>query len=271
MIRLLVVSLVASFLGVAVAKADVAEQGPLISPETLSLRLGGFFIRNAESELRVDPAIGPIGTIINYSRTLGGESRDDAYRLDGYYRFDERQRLEFAHYSIDRSGRRTLDVDVSYGDQTFNINETVESSIETDILKLAYSYSLYRNADIELGLGAGLHLTDIRAELRSLDSGTLESASVLAPLPVLGFRLDYAFAPRWMLRVRSDSFFLDYHEYSGSLVDSEYMIEHRTTRHFGFGGGINNFSSQLSIEDPDYYGDIANVWKGWFLYARYYH
>ncbi len=51
-----------------------------------------------------------LGTVIDYQRDFGGESGDTIPRIDAYYRFNEKHRIDFTSFSIDRNGTRTLEL-----------------------------------------------------------------------------------------------------------------------------------------------------------------
>jgi hypothetical protein len=99
-----------------------------------------------------------LGTVIDYSRDLGGESRDTIPRVDAYYRFNARHRIDFTSFSIDRAGSRTLSIDVTIDDQPYNVNETLNSDIKYTLYRLGYGYSFYHSSKAELTLTAGLNL-----------------------------------------------------------------------------------------------------------------
>ena len=84
---------------------------------------------------------------------------------------------------------------------------------------------------------------------------------------MFGFRLDYAFAPKWQVRTKYELFFLDnFDTYQGALNDFTIAVEHRTFKHVGFGFGLNRSSLDLEIDDGSKQGSFSSVLSGLMLY-----
>ena len=66
------------FLSVTVAVMILGMVVPLHAeeqlPDTFSLKVGGYFIRNADTIMRLDSNNLPIGSFIDFSDTLGGDT-----------------------------------------------------------------------------------------------------------------------------------------------------------------------------------------------------
>ena len=142
------------------------------------------------------------------------------------------------------------------------------SKLDTETTKLAYTYSFYRNPEIEASVSAGLHVTKMEASLQGSGGALAESNSATAPLPVFGFRLDYAITPKWWMRGKYELFFLDsVQAYTGALSDFTISIEHRTFQHVGFGFGLNRSSLDLEVDDGSKQGAFSSVLNGLMVYA----
>ena len=95
-----------------------------------------------------------------------------------------------------------------------------------------------------------------------------EATSTTAPLPVFGFRLDYAITPKWLVRTKYELFFLDnFDTYRGALNDFTIAIEHHTFKHVGFGFGLNRSSLDLEIDEDNKRGAFSTVLSGLMLYV----
>ena len=80
-------ALIAASLLTALALAGAAQAEEKL-PDTFSLRLGGYSIRNADTVMRLDANNAPLGTYVDFADTLGGERKATIVRLDGLYRFE---------------------------------------------------------------------------------------------------------------------------------------------------------------------------------------
>ena len=262
--RLHAVVLVAALLPLPAVAADAVETDPF------SLSLGAYFVTRTNGNIRLDRSAGvvTIGTSIDWERDLGGETSMTVPRIDGYYRFAPKHRVDFSWYKIDRGGTISSQRDIDFGNVFYPTGTSLESRLDTETTKLSYTYSFCRTAEIETSVSAGLHVTNIEASLRSSGGALAESNSVTAPLPVFGFRLDYAFSPKWWLRTKYELFFLDSVDaYQGALTDFTISVEHRTFKHVGFGFGLNRSSLDLEVDDGNKRGAFSTVLNGLMLYA----
>jgi hypothetical protein len=105
---------------------------------------------------------------------------------------------------------RTIDQDLAWGDYTFIAGGQVTAETKFQVYELAYEFAFLRRQNYEIVAIAGIHLDDLRLKLSGNASLTVDtpagpveqpatfatkSNSVPAPLPVLGFRGDWAVSP----------------------------------------------------------------------------
>ena len=60
------------------------------------------------------------------------------------------------------------------------------------------------------------------------------------------------------------------HDYEGSWTDMQFLLEHRTFEHVGFGGGLNVWNFDIDAEDDDLRGSFKSRWNGWLIYTMAY-
>lgn len=236
-----------------------------------AIKLGGYFITTADTNIRVNPQGGALGTNLNFSKDLGGEDDEAVPRLTGYYRFKNRHRIDYGYYKVDREGNRTLTGEIVIGDVTFPVNTTVITTLNVDVYKLAYTYSFYHNEKVELGISAGLHFMDYEFKAESDDGSLREEADFLAPLPVFGFLMNYNISPAWSAYVHSELFYIELDDtYNGSILDFRLGTEYRVFENVSVGFNINRMSVDADVDDDDFRGSVTDVYKGYHLYAAYY-
>ena len=260
-------ALLASMLQPALAADGVKE----LEVDPFNLSLGAYFVTRTNGNIRLDSTIGglvTIGTSIDWERDLGGETSMTVPRIDGYYRFAPKHRVDFSWYKIDRGGTIYSQRDIDFGNVFFPTGTSIESRLDTETTKISYTYSFYRTAEIETSISAGLHVTSIEASLQGSGGVLAEGNSVTAPLPVFGFRLDYSFAPKWWARTKYELFFLDSVDaYQGALSDFTFAVEHRTFQHVGFGFGLNRSSLDIEVDEDSKRGAFSSVLNGLMLYV----
>ena len=159
-------------------------------PDKTMIRLSSYGVNQANTDISVLSSTG-VGTIISFDDDLGGEDSATIPRIDGYYRLNDRHRIDFSSFDIDRSGMKTLSVNLSIGDENYIVNDTIVSEIKYNLFKLGYAYSFYHSPSVELSLTAGLNITKYDFAY-SLDTGGQASANGgSAPLPMFGLRMGY--------------------------------------------------------------------------------
>jgi hypothetical protein len=266
---LVAASAFAAFVFAGAVRAGAEEE---LLPDRFMLRLGGYHAQNADTIMRLDANGLPVGTFIDFHETLGGDKSATVFRLDGLYRFNDKNGLGFSWYSLNFTGSRVLSQDITWGDQTIPINSKVDSEINFDVYKLNYQYSVYHNDKVELGASIGLHIMKTFAGITTSSiSQSQNNEAITAPLPVLGLFADYKFTPRFSVFYNYEWFFINYQDkVKGGLQDFLFGLEYRVFRNVALGFAYNRFA--LSIEAK---GDTTTLhldtnWNGGMLYGALY-
>ena len=239
-------------------------------PDSWMIRLGTYIVDGADTQFSVSSDVLGLGTVIDYSRDLGGDSRDTIPRIDAYYRFNPRHRIDFTSFSVDRKGSRTLDINITIGDTTYNASDTLNSEIKYTLYKLGYAYSFYHSPRVELSITAGLNITTYDLKFANT-TGSAESAGVTAPLPMFGLRMGYAITPKWSVQYIAESFFIDIDDtFRGALINYELNTEYRLFKHFAIGAGLARIGSNLEINDDDWTGRVSDSYRGYTIFGTFY-
>ena len=208
--------------------------------------LGGF-ISDFKTEASLSSESG-IGTEINFEDDLGLTDSESLLRLDGYWRFGQKHRLDFGSFLFTRDAERVLDREITWGDLVFPVSASVSTETSTTIIKLAYKYSFHRGERFEWGASFGLSTLISKAELagqaQAGGGGTSfqsESDSVTAPIPVFGLHGEFRMTRQVYVRGSIEYFHIDIDEQEGSLSDGRLTFDWYPFRHFGFGIGYNRF------------------------------
>ena len=269
-------SVVAVFIASVMATGNVnaAEDDTLAVafPDKYMVRIGSYIVDGADTQFSVTSDIGGLGTVIDYSRDLGGESRETIPRIDAYYRFNPRHRIDFTAFSIDRQGSRTLAIDppitidgVDYSGGTLN------SEIKYTLYKLGYAYSFYHSSKVELSITAGLNFTDYDLQFSDTTGANTSTAGVTAPLPMIGLRMGYAITPKWSVNYVAESFFIDINDkLRGALINYELNTEYKLFKHFAIGAGFARIGSSLEVNDNDWKGSVSDSYRGYTIFGTFY-
>jgi len=271
-IRSVVISLCVAIVSTSIINSAMAEdEAPVYAfPDKWMIRAGAYIVNDANTKVSVSSSVG-VGAIIDYQKDLGGEDSDTIPRIDAYYRFNARHRIDFTSFSIDRQGERTLTVDLDIGDETFLASETVFSEVKYTLYKVGYGYSFYHSPKTELTLTAGLNITEYDLKFATSDGTTTESAGLTVPLPVVGLRMAYAITPRWNVHYVSEAFFINYEDvFRGAIINFELNTEYRLFKNFALGAGIARIGVDAEVDDDDWRGTVTDSYNGFNVYGALY-
>jgi hypothetical protein len=235
-------------------------------PDKFALDVGGNYVYSSDTQFSASRSTGIIGTAIDFERDLDGNERVGTPRVTGYYRFTPHHRVDFGWVRFDREGSRTIGRELSFEDTTFFLGTNVDSEIDAQFIKLAYTYSFHHTDKVELGVTPGAIWTDYSFKLRGPRNAVSDSVS--APLPTLGFRIDYQISPRWHTKLGTDILYVDIGDkLQGSLDTSSLALEWRVARNVVLGAGLERWAVDATVDDGDFRGRLSDFYRSARLYA----
>lgn len=229
----------------------------------------GVFVTDRDSQSRIDGAVGMSGTEVNLEGDLGLDSSDSVFRIDGYYRFNQKHRLDFSTFDLSRSASRVIQRDIEWNGTLFPVNTNLDSDFDLNIYKLAYTWSFIQRDKGYLGLTAGLYVARIGTSLNSQAIGERESSGITAPLPVVGLRGQYDFTEKLSFRASAELFALEYEDYDGSLYDLYAGFDYQFFEHVAIGLGINSVQLNVGIDKSNFNGDLNWQYDGGLLFFKF--
>src|SRR5512134_2641908 len=165
----------------------------------------GLYTPNVDTSARLNGAGGLLGTEINFEEDLGYAERNDMPAILGSVRLGERWKVEAEYLSLRRDNSRALSRTINWGDNSYTVGTTVTSEFSSDIFRVSGGYSFIKDAQKELGVTFGFHVTDFNISISASSIGS-DTGEALAPLPTLGLYGAYALTPKWLLSGRVDIF-----------------------------------------------------------------
>ncbi|MGH7216912.1 MAG: hypothetical protein ACREIG_06725 [Nitrospiraceae bacterium] len=221
--------------------------------DKLMVRGGWAYVFGATANVAVGGPVLGIGTSVDFTNTLGGDTSTDAFRVDGLYRFNDRHAVGFSWYRVGLSGEKSLNQDIQINDQTINAGASTQTGLSLNTYRLLYNYSFYRNDKVELGLSPGLYV--IKTNFNFAGQGTINGASggatvineqVSLPLPSIGFIANYNITPKLQFQSRYDFFYLSIGQYTGSMFEFYAGLEYRLFQHFAMGAAYDRLIAGLN-------------------------
>ena len=248
-------------------------------PDKFRLSIGGYALARFDSNVSLtEPNLG-LGASISPQNTLGMNIENTVLRLEGYYRFKPEHALTYSWYSINTNGNKTLQEEFDWVDEdgnsiTIPFGAQVVSNMDYDIFKVGYLWSFHHTDKVELGVGAGLHITRLAIGLNASSTQppgqAIEQVDTTVPLPVISVLLKYHITPKWSWYLKSEAFALKFDKWTGSYRDSTFGIEYRGWKHVALGAGLSANALEIEEDDPEYLLKYNNTIAGGLIYVATY-
>ena len=248
-----------------------------------AIRIGGFLIQDFDTTIRLDSTQVPIGTIINLEDSLNVESDARVVRIDGSYRFNKKHRINFGWFASSRSGDAVVTEEIRIGDPdsedeiVISPGARILSQWNFDVVNVIYNWSFLNTWRYELFLGAGLNIRDLKLDFAGdFDPGDgvvreeQVNAEGILPLPVVSFGGRWNFSKKWLAGWRWQWFAIQIGDYGGNLKDVVLSFENDTSKHVGFGFGLNSFALNITAEGEEFKGEVSEDYLGLLGYVKVY-
>jgi len=252
--------------------------GPDPETDRFNLSLGTYFV-SFDTSAQLSPS-GGAGTVLDMEEALGLDDRRADVRLDGYWRFSKRHRIDWGLYTSSRKGTRVLDEEIVWNDVTYAADATIASKYWLYYLKAAYRFAFVRDDRAEVGLSAGLATMQLGAELSG--DGTVtengapsqvgfvrEKKDVLAPVPVVGLYGSFVIRDGLFFRPSAEFFSFSAAGMQGSLVDARMTVDWFFTERWGVGLGFARTKIDYEDEEADPEVKLGAAYQGGVLYFSY--
>lgn len=96
------------------ANDDRYDEFPMT--ERFKIRIGGFLIDSFDTTVRFDSRQFPVGSLIDLEDNFDVDSSENVLRIDGFYRFNKRHRMDWTYYRSRRQGAAITTQDFIIGD-----------------------------------------------------------------------------------------------------------------------------------------------------------
>lgn len=239
-------------LGIAPSIVYAEETPPAEMKDKLMIRGGWAYVFGANANVAKGGPVLGVGTSVDFTTTLGGDTSTDAFRVDGLYRFNDRHAVGFSWYRVGLSGEKSLNQQIQINDQIISAGATTQTGLSLNTYRLLYNYSFYRNDKVELAFSPGLYVikTNFNFAAQTIISGNPTSATVIneqvsVPLPSIGLVVNYNISPKLQFQSRYDYFYLNIGQYTGQMFELYAGLEYRVFEHFALGAAYDRLSAGL--------------------------
>lgn len=254
-----------SFIALILA-SEALSQDAANPPFIEKFKVGvGFFSPINNTNIRIG-VTGNNGSDVDFESDLGFAADVRTFMANGQWRITRRSRLNLAYYQIDRSSTHTLTRDITFGDNTYSINASINAYFNTNILQFSYGYALLSKPKYEAGLLIGAHVVGGEAGMSLNTSGGNISSKgdygFTAPLPDLGIWGSYAFSDRFYLTGEASYLSMTVNGVTGSIyaytIGGHYRVVSKLDLFLGFTG----LNTHVGIERAKWNGDIKWSYNG---------
>ena len=204
---------------------------------------------------------GIIGSFVRLESQLDLDEDLEVGWVNGFWQFNRRHAIDFGFGRLDRSGSSVLDETIEFDDIIYEVGGQVDSVFEMALFRTLYRYSFFNDGKAAGGITAGLNT--FLFDLAIVGDGTIvgddttviedarAEADIIAPVPSVGFFMQYAFNPRTIARFRTSWLDLSVDDFEGKLLDMSFTVDWFFARHFGLGGGVVSTDLNFSRTGKD--------------------
>jgi hypothetical protein len=258
--------------GLASAETGKADEGYGPGQDKWKFQLGGYF-PSVNTKLKIDGT--QVGDNIDLE-DLGLSGDESIWRLDGYWRFAKKHRLEFGYYQFKRDASRRLDEQITIGDEIFQVGFLAATELQLDFYTLDYLYSFYQGEKWEIAGGLGFYWVGLDFSIGAaldinnnpiLGGPVVESTDFNGPLPYLALNFEYYITPKWLVICKGGYFQLDVGDIDGRLTTLGAKLEYQFTKRWGLGAGYDAFRIDVDIEDDNLKSNIEYNYHGIQVYG----
>ena len=249
--------------------------------ESFELQFGGT-VSVIDSSIRIDKK-GDLGAEVDLEDDFKFDESVKVGRIDGHWRFKPSHRIRFSYIPLSRTANTQINKDFEFEGDIIKAGATIDSRFTTNIYDVDYMYSVFKSANAELGVSAGLHWISIDLELEAngfididdddqsliFDEHYQSSESVEAPLPLIGLSLNQALTSKWFVRSAMRYLDLSVDGYDGRLVSLGIGSDYYFTNNIGVGGAFSTFSMRIDADDHDTQGKFEWRYSGFKLYTTF--
>lgn len=212
----------------------------------------GAIYSGTTTDVRFDSDAGTIGTDLSGEDDLGFGKNKVLARGEVWFRMKERHRARISSYFVplNRRGNTVLDRTIQFGNETFAVNERIESELKLNLLAITYAYSFVKNDRLELGASLGFDVVEFEAKATVPARLRTEREERSGPAPLVGLDGTFRIRGKWYAEARAQYLKVNISDVKGSLktydVSVLYRLHPNVTVGLGYSGfGINVDSTNL--------------------------
>jgi hypothetical protein len=221
-----------------------------------------------DTQLRLDRSLAVPGTLINVEDDLALD--DQQYLILGELTLlpGDRHLVRLSGLTTRRSAQTVLNRRIVFDDQTYFINERVDSELNLTLFGLTYGYRFIASERAELTASFGIQVAEVEANAVVRSRVVRDAETGVAPLPLIGLEGRYDFGDHWSIEARVQYLTANIEDVDGSIMDARAAIAWRTNPHLVFGLGYRSFAIDIDSQNESTPGLVEMKISGPTLFIR---
>ncbi|HSD13530.1 MAG TPA: hypothetical protein VLB74_02660 [Flavobacterium sp.] len=213
------------------------------------------------------------GTDVDFERDLGFDKKNSTFLGEFEWRSSSRSRFNLSYFNSRRNTSKTIDRELTIGDETYPINSDLRTEIETNFFRFSYGYAIFSKPKYEAGLLIGTHTitTKIGIEFRG-ETAEIEKNrkyDAVAPLVDFGIWGGYAFTDRFALRAELNYFQLKIDNFDGKTFGYNLAAVYRVWKKLDVALGYAGLDLNVNFDENNADYDIDWGHNGLMLFVSY--
>lgn len=225
----------------------------------------GLFVPINNTRVQVSANGSVEGTDIDFQKDLGFGESQATFLANFQWRISRRSRISLTYYNMKRSSTHKLEKDITFNDQTYHVDNVVNTYFNTAIYQFSYSYAIIEKPTYEAGVMIGAHTLGSKAGI-SLDgavSGTTNNNfGFIAPLPDLGIWGGYAFSDRFAVNLDFDYLALTINNINGRLIAYDIAFSYKLIRQLDLSLAYTGLNFNVKTTKKNVTGDFRWGYNG---------
>ncbi|WP_281232835.1 hypothetical protein [Flavobacterium gelatinilyticum] len=214
---------------------------------------GAFFPVN-NTQIQVGRNNGQNGTKIDLEDDLGFSKSSASFLAAFDWRISRRSRLGVEYFSLNRTSSKTLEREIDFGDETYEVNTRISAFFDVQIARVAYGYAILSKPKYEAGLLVGAHVLfadlGLRAQFNTAQVERNENFAFTAPLPDIGIWGEFVLGKRFGLYVNANYLALQIDNIDGRIVSYNLSLLYNVHKNFSLTAGYTGLNFKVdAIED----------------------
>jgi hypothetical protein len=230
----------------------------------------GVVYSATSTDVRFDSDLGTPGTELSGEDDLGLGKNKVLARGEVWFRMKERHRARISSYFVplNRRANTVLTRTIDFGNETFAVNEAIESELKLNLLAITYSYSFVKNDRLELGASLGFDVVDFEAKATVPARLRTEREERSGPAPLVGLDATFRIHRKWYAEARAQYLKVNISDVKGTLRTYDLNVLYRLHPNVTVGLGYSGFGIDVDSQDPGDSGRVDVSTNGPILFAR---